>query len=64
MIHLGRAVAIVYETDKLHGGGDGKMAEYIHEFETPVGVFMDETGKKQLYILGHALKITNRGIEN
>lgn len=61
---LGKAVAIEYETDKLNGGGDGKMAVYRHEFETPALVCMDETGKKQLYIVGKDLIVTDEGIEN
>jgi len=64
LILLGRAVAIVYETDKRHGGGDGRVSEYIHDFETPVGLFMDERGKRQLYLIGEKLVVTDRGIEN
>ncbi len=64
LILLGQAVAIVYRCDKKNGGGDGKLAEYEHEFETPVGLYMDETGKRQLYLIGSALKVTEAGIEN
>ena len=32
LVILGKAVAIEYETDKLNGGGDGKMFTYRHEF--------------------------------
>lgn len=64
LICLGEAVAIEYACDKLHGGGDGKYAVYRHEFETPVGVFMDQTRKRQLYLIGERLKVTNAGIEN
>ncbi len=64
LIRLGRAVAVVYECDKLHGGGDGKQAQYIHEFETPVALFMDERAGKQLYIIGPKLVVTKDGIEN
>lgn len=64
LILLGRAVAIVYEIDKKHGGGDGKITEYIHDFETPVGLFMDERGKRQLYLIGEKLIVTKDGIEN
>ena len=63
-IELGQAVAIVYKTDKLNGGGDGKMCEYVHEFETPCVLLADETFKGQLYIMGNSLKITKNGIEN
>ena len=64
LIYLGQAVAIVYKSDKLHGGGDGKMADYMHEFETPAALFMDERAGKQLYILGPQIKVTTHGIEN
>ncbi len=64
LILLGQAVAIVYRCDKKHGGGDGTTAEYEHEFETPVGLYMDETAKKQLYIIGSKLVVTTAGIEN
>lgn len=64
LVCLGRAVAIVYESDKLHGGGDGKEAHYIHEFETPVGLYMDERAGKQLYIIGPKVIVTEDGIEN
>lgn len=64
LILLGRAHQIVYVTDKINGGGDGKIAEYIHTFETPVNLYMDETGKKQLYLMGQKLKVTSHGIEN
>lgn len=64
LIVLGKAVAIEYECDKLNGGGDGKKAVYRHEFETPVLVCMDETMKKQLYVIGPKLIVTDAGIEN
>jgi len=64
LIFLGMAKQIVYESDKFNGGGDGKTAHYVHEFETPVKLYMDETGKKQLYLRGERLKVTDAGIEN
>lgn len=64
LIFLGRAIAIIYEIDKKNGGGDGTVAEYIHDFETPVGLFMDERGKRQLYLIGEKLKVTKDGVEN
>lgn len=64
LVILGKAIAIEYECDKLHGGGDGKKAVYRHEFETPCLVCMDETGKKQLYVVGKRLKVTEAGVEN
>lgn len=64
LVKLGAAFAIEYVTDKYNGGGDGKRAIYRHRFETPVTLFMDERGSKQLYIMGSRLKITDAGIEN
>ena len=64
LVILGRAIAIEYECDKLNGGGDGTKAIYRHEFETPAVVCMDETGRKQLYILGNKIIVTRDGIEN
>lgn len=64
LIRLGEAVAIEYACDKYNGGGDGTYAVYRHEFETPVTLFMDTTKKRQLYIIGNRLKVTDAGIEN
>jgi hypothetical protein len=61
---LGEAVAIEYACDKNNGGGDGTMAVYRHEFETPVKLFMDTTRRRQLYIIGSKVKVTDAGIEN
>lgn len=63
LVILGKVVAIEYETDKYNGGGDGTRAVYRHEFETPALVCCDSTGKRQLYILGEKLKVTQKGIE-
>lgn len=64
LIRLGKAVRIEYESNKFNGGGDGRMAVYYHKFETPVTLYMDETGKRQLYLIGSKLKVTEAGIEN
>lgn len=64
LICLGEAVAIEYACDKHNGGGDGTMAVYRHEFETPVKLFMDTTKKRQLYIIGSKVKVTDAGIEH
>jgi hypothetical protein len=64
LIRLGRATAIEYECSKFNGGGDGKRAVYRHEFETPCDLAMDESGRRQLYIIGHRLRVTEAGIEN
>jgi len=64
LVVLGKAIAIEYECDKLNGGGDGKKAVYRHEFETPGYVCMDERGRKQLYVVGKRIIVTEAGIEN
>ena len=64
LILLGRAVAIEYECDKIHGGGDGRKAVYRHVFDEGDILCMDERNKGQLYILGPRLKVTRAGIEN
>ena len=61
---LGKAVAIEYRTDKLNGGGDGKSAIYRHEFDKSALLLMDEKQRKQLYIVGEKLVVTDRGIEH
>ncbi len=64
LIFLGQAVSIVYLCNKKHGGGDGKLTEFEHEFETPVDLYMDETGKTQLYLIGKKVVVTADGIQN
>jgi hypothetical protein len=63
-IRLGRAVAIEYECDKLHGGGDGKKAVYRHVFDRGAVLVMDEKMRKVLYIIGGKIKVTKAGIEH
>ena len=62
LIYLGEAIAIEYKCNKLNGGGDGKAAVYRHEFETPAIVCMDESGRRQLYVVGGEIAVTDRGI--
>jgi hypothetical protein len=62
LVLIGQAIAIEYKCDKLNGGGDGKQAVYRHEFETPSVVCMDETGRKQLYVIGPQIVVDERGI--
>lgn len=64
LIRLGRVEAIEYESDKWHGGGDGTVAIYRHEFETPAWLYMDERGRHQLYILGDRIAVTADGVIN
>jgi hypothetical protein len=64
LVPLGQAIAVIYRSRKLNGGGDGKRADYIHEFETPAALFADERAGKQLYIIGPQIVVTDAGIEN
>ena len=64
LVLLGEAIAIEYRCSKRNGGGDGSKAIYRHEFETPAIVCMDETGRKQLYIIGPRVKVDHQGIKN
>jgi len=64
LVVLGRAVAIEYRCNKRNGGGDGRSAVYRHEFETPVDVCMDESGRHLLYLVGDHLKVDDEGIKN
>ena len=61
---LGRAVAIEYRCSKRNGGGDGRSSIYRHEFETPVELCMDESGRYVLYLIGRDLKVDDEGIKN
>jgi hypothetical protein len=64
LIYLGEAESISYRCNKKNGGGDGKTAIYTHKIETPAKLYMDERCKKQLYIIGSKLIVTEAGIEN
>ena len=63
LIHLGDAVAIIYRSDKKNGGGNGMPRLFKHDFKKGVILAMDETAKRQLYIIGNTLKVTSAGIE-
>ena len=64
LISLGNAVAIEYLSDKWNGGGDGRKAIYRHKFSPGTKLYMDETGKRQLYIMGSRLRVGEPGIIN
>jgi hypothetical protein len=63
LVHLGDAVAIIYRSDKTHGGGNGTPRLFKHDFKKGVILAMDETAENQLYIIGQSLKVTSAGIE-
>lgn len=64
LIRLGDAYAIEYVCDKWNGGGDGKKAVYRHKFSPGAKLYMDERGKKQLYIIGSKITVDEGGIRN
>lgn len=61
LVRLGRAISIVYLSDKLNGGGDGTPTEFIHEHHKDTYLYTDEKGK-QLYLIGPKLKVDEAGI--
>lgn len=64
LIILGEAVAVEYRCDKLNGGGDGTKAVYRHKFDKGAVVCADEKMRKQLYIIGSKIIVTDAGIEH
>jgi hypothetical protein len=63
LVFLGKAIEIVYESDKFNGGGDGKPCYYKHKFHKDDILCTDQDGK-QLYVLGSKLTVEDRGIVN
>lgn len=62
-VPFSRALSIVYESNKKHGGGDGQTAQYIHKFGKSVYLWTNETNS--VYLLGGGnLVVTERGIVN
>jgi hypothetical protein len=61
---LGEAVAVEYRCDKLNGGGDGTRAIYRHKFDKGAVVVADQAMRRQLYILGPRIIVTDAGIEH
>jgi hypothetical protein len=64
LVLLGDAVEIVYRSNKLHGGGDGKLAEYEHKFARGTKLYCTPDGKHVLLIHGPKLKVEEPGIIN
>ncbi len=64
LVELGEAVEIVYRSDKLHGGGDGKLAEYEHKFARGTKLYCTPDGKHVLMIHGPRLRVSEPGIIN
>lgn len=63
LVYLGKAIEIIYESDKANGGGDGEPCWYRHKFHKD-DILCTDQGGKQLYILGSKLTVEDRGIVN
>ena len=58
---VGIATAIAYRSDKYNGGGDGKIAEYEHQWENETKVY----GRGGFFVfVNPKMKLTSHGIEN
>lgn len=64
LVFLGEAIEVVYKSDKINGGGRGRVAYYKHKFSKGTKLYSDERGRKQLYIIGSKLYVNDRGIVN
>jgi hypothetical protein len=63
LVCLGRAVGILYESNKVNGGGTGRLEYFKHTFHRTTKLYTDEKGKK-LYVFGPQMKVNSRGIIN
>jgi hypothetical protein len=63
MVFLGDKLTITYRSDKLNGGGDGRLAHYRHVFDKTTKLYASPDGK-WLMIRGPKMIVSNRGIVN
>lgn len=61
LICLASPEFITYISDKLNGGGTGKVEKFRHKFDKSTLLFTNEKGN-MLIIMGPKLKVTRRGI--
>ena len=61
LVLIGAADCIGYQSDKLHGGGDGKLARYLHQFGKGVKLYTSANGR-MLVIMGGRLNVKREGI--
>jgi hypothetical protein len=61
LICIAKPTSISYYSDKINGGGDGKLAIYDHRFSAKTLLYTDPAGTF-LVIAGPNLRITQRGI--
>lgn len=62
VICLGDAVEIVYRSNKLNGGGDGRFAEYVHKFSRGAKLYCTPDGREILLIHSPRIRVSNPGI--
>lgn len=60
---LGALVEVVYQTIKLGGASQGKLANHRHQFEGPLPVLAFTANDSRLIIAGGGYRVTARGIE-
>lgn len=61
--YFAKAVSVLYESSKRHGGGNGEMNLFRHHFGKTVHLWTNP--EKTVYILGgRNLIVTDRGIEH
>jgi hypothetical protein len=61
LVEIARPEFITYFSDKLNGGGDGKLNAFKHKFHKSTKLYSSPDGK-MLVIMGPKLNVTNRGI--
>lgn len=60
---VGRALRVVYESDKFNGGGDGRRALYEHDFAASDVMWTQrKKGPALIAVTGPRLTVTDRGI--
>lgn len=58
---LGPARAIVYESDKVNGGGTGSVEHFIHEFSPGARAYVSG---EYLIVLGEKIRVDASGVRN
>jgi hypothetical protein len=61
LIKIGKADAVCYISDKRHGGGNGDIERWRHEFGPNVNLWCSPDGK-MLVIMGGRLNVKREGI--
>jgi hypothetical protein len=58
-----KAISVLYQSDKIHGGGDGNECQYRHLFGKTVYLWVIDRNSRYI-ISGRNLVVTERGIEH